>query len=152
MRDVAKDDCPIIMTLIQQLAEFENMRESVKINGERLQDDFVKGRFECAVCQNVSNGTIVGFAIYVYTFDLAVGRKVYLEDLYVRERYRSRGHGRKLWDYLLAKGRSEDCVAMEFSVLRWNKSAIEFYINRGANNITKADSMEVYRFNIEPVR
>lgn len=65
-----------------------------------------------------------------------------LEDLYVRPVFRGRGYGRTLLTRLAALARSRDCGRLEWAVLKWNKTAIEFYESLGA---VPMDGWTVYR-------
>jgi GNAT superfamily N-acetyltransferase len=79
------------------------------------------------------NETPIGFALYFYNFSTFVGKPgIYLEDLYVREPFRGRGYGKALLEKLIQKAKEKDCGRLEWSVLNWNKPAIDFYKKMGA--------------------
>ncbi|MCK5220783.1 MAG: GNAT family N-acetyltransferase, partial [Candidatus Aminicenantes bacterium] len=67
---------------------------------------------------------------------------IYLEDLFVKEEYRSRGFGKKILSYLAKLTIERDCGRLEWSVLNWNKPAIDFYLSIGAEPM---DEWTVYR-------
>src|SRR5436190_641201 len=60
------------------------------------------------------------------------GRQLFLEDLFVRPQFRGRGIGRALLSYVANIARNENCRAMRWEVLDWNKPAIELYQSLGA--------------------
>ena len=138
------DDCEEIMEMIKCLAQYEKMESSVKIDASRLKADLVKGKFYCLVCKNQA-GILLGFALFVYTYDIQSGKKIYLEDLFVKEEYRKQGIGSKLWNALAVKCKENDCSYLEFSVLKWNKDAKEFYKRRGCKNYTELNDKEIFR-------
>ena len=141
-----ENDLSHVMKMIFDLAKFEGMESSVKIDSQQLCEDFKNNKFHCFVCKDKDE--IIGFALYVFTFDLDCGKNVYLEDFFVKEKYRNQGVGGEIWDHLIEKCQKEDCSFLEFSVLNWNINAIQFYLNRGAKNCTKIDCREVYRLAI----
>jgi ribosomal protein S18 acetylase RimI-like enzyme len=57
---------------------------------------------------------------------------LYLEDLYVSPAFRGRGAGKALLRYLAQLAVKSDCARFEWSVLDWNRPAIEFYESFGA--------------------
>jgi GNAT superfamily N-acetyltransferase len=57
---------------------------------------------------------------------------LYLEDLYVQPDYRGKGYGKQLLMHLVKVAQQQNCGRMEWSVLNWNKPAIDFYENLGA--------------------
>ena len=141
------DDCEEIMEMIVCLSQYEKMESSVKIDACRLKADLVRGKFCCLVCKNQA-GALLGFALFVYTYDIQSGKKIYLEDLFVKEEYRKQGIGSKLWNALAAKCKENDCSYLEFSVLKWNKDAKEFYKRRGCKNYTELNDKEIFRYTI----
>ena len=60
---------------------------------------------------------------------------LYLEDLFVSEDFRGRGIGKALMVFLAKIAKSEGCARFEWSVLKWNQSAISFYEHLGASRM-----------------
>jgi GNAT superfamily N-acetyltransferase len=54
---------------------------------------------------------------------------IYLEDLFVRPEYRGKGYGKALLGELAREGLRLGCKRLDWSVLKWNKSAIDFYLS-----------------------
>lgn len=74
----------------QDLAEYERLGDQVKIDAAILQDDGFNTdnpAYTCIVAE-LSDGHIVGYALYYYTYSTWVGKSVFLEDLYVQPAYR----------------------------------------------------------------
>jgi GNAT superfamily N-acetyltransferase len=89
-------------------------------------------------------GEAVGFAIYFYNFSSFLCRPgLYLEDLYVTPQKRGLGIGKALLTRLAAIAVEKKCGRFEWSVLNWNKPAIDFYRRLGAQAM---DEWTVYRF------
>jgi GNAT superfamily N-acetyltransferase len=57
---------------------------------------------------------------------------LFLEDLFVRAPFRSRGIGSALLRSVAATARREHCYGVRWEVLDWNQPAIEFYKKLGA--------------------
>jgi GNAT superfamily N-acetyltransferase len=75
-----------------------------------------------------SGGEVAGYALWSWTFpSFAGGRGVWLEDLFVRERFRRGGVATELFDHVagLAPAR------LEWSVFETNEPAMRFYRARG---------------------
>ncbi|XP_034034501.1 diamine acetyltransferase 2b isoform X3 [Thalassophryne amazonica] len=99
VRVAKKEDCKDIARMImvfQELSIFEKMSEQVKITHTELErDGFCQNPlFECLVAEVLEEHkskegfTVVGYALYFYTYSTWKGRSVYLEDLYVMPEFR----------------------------------------------------------------
>jgi GNAT superfamily N-acetyltransferase len=55
----------------------------------------------------------------------------------VRPHYRGRGYGKKLLAYLAKLALERGCGRLEWWVLDWNKSAIDFYHSLGAKSMSE---------------
>jgi len=79
------------------------------------------------------NGEPAGFAIFFATYSTFLGRQgIYLEDIYVREELRGHGIGKRLLAEVARVAVDRQCGRLEWSVLDWNKPAIDFYESLGA--------------------
>jgi len=75
----------------------------------------------------------VGFALFFHNFSTFLGKPgIYLEDLFVLEEHRGKGYGTKLLARLAALALERNCGRLEWAVLDWNESSIEFYKSLGA--------------------
>ena len=54
-------------------------------------------------------------------------------DLYVAEKHRGKGIGKKLFDQIIEKGKKINAKQLHWQVLDWNTPAIEFYKKYGAS-------------------
>ena len=59
-------------------------------------------------------------------------RGLFLEDLFVVPEARGKGVGRALFSALAEIAVARNCGRMEWSVLKWNQLAIDFYLRVGA--------------------
>lgn len=140
IRKAKREDCPEIMRLIKELAEFEKMLDSVKIDVKTLEKDGFDTEnppFECLVVEDPErNGHLIGYAIYSMTYGTWEGRRYWLEDIMVTQSYRGKGVGNKLFGALCKEALKNKVVAMRFVVLGWNP-AIKFYEKLGMVNISE---------------
>jgi GNAT superfamily N-acetyltransferase len=146
IRNVTLHDVPIVHSLIIELAIYEKMEQEVIATPEQLA--FALFEEKSAYCViGYEDEVAIGFALYFFNYSTFVGRKgLYLEDLYVQEKHRGKGYGKALFVHLKEEAKKQNCGRMEWSVLDWNKPAIDFYKNQGAKAM---DEWTVYRMDIK---
>ncbi len=143
IRKATSADCKVILELIQELADFEKLSNEVVATEEKLRKNLFEKNPVAFVLIAEFESQACGFALYFYNFSTFLGRPgIYLEDLYVKESHRSQGVGRALLVQLARIAKSENCGRLEWSVLKWNTKAIEFYLKIGA---VPMDEWCVYR-------
>ena len=133
IRQAVKEDCPRLMELVHELAEFEKAPQEVTVDA----DHFVESGFGkspvwwafVAEVPSVENGTntVVAFALYYIRYSTWKGQRMYLEDIIVTREWRGRGIGKMLFDRLLEEAKAKKFTGMMWQVLDWNESAIQFY-------------------------
>lgn len=102
--------------------------------------------FTCLVAE-VSDGHIMGYALYYTCYSTWKGKSIFLEDLYVQPAYRGNGIGKQLI-LAVAKIAHETSGRLDFHVLSWNP-AIEFYKSLGAVNQTTTEKWQLFRIDQE---
>jgi GNAT superfamily N-acetyltransferase len=133
----------LVLELIRELAVYERLEHAVEATPEMLAEA-LHGDDAVAECLLADwEGETVGFALFFRNFSTFVGRPgLYLEDLYVRPSHRGRGIGKALLLTLAGIARERGYGRMEWSVLDWNQSAIDFYRALGAEPM---DDWTVFR-------
>lgn len=134
LRAAERRDLPVIVAMIGELAVFEKLEHQLEVDVERLEPHLFGDRpaAECVVAE--LDGEVVAFALFFTNFSTFLAKPgLYLEDLFVRAAYRSRGVGRQLLSHLAAKAVERGYGRFEWSVLDWNENAIQFYQRMGAN-------------------
>ncbi|XP_068628301.1 thialysine N-epsilon-acetyltransferase-like [Battus philenor] len=147
IRDATANDMVTVADMIQELADYEHMVEGPQLTVEDLQRDGFERQppaFKCKVAELSPSGTIVGYAIYFPTYSTWKGRALMLEDVYVRENFRRRGYGKKLFYSIAAEAVRMGCCRLDFHVLAWNE-ARSFYGALGAENLTEREQWCYYR-------
>lgn len=132
IKDAQIEDSPLILDFIKGIAAYEKLQDQV----EAKLEDIKKSVFidqDAHVIIAYADNQPVGFALYFYNYSTFKGRKgLYLEDLFVYERYRHLGIGNQLFDFLREKAKKENCGRMEWVCLNWNQKAIDFYLKKQA--------------------
>jgi GNAT superfamily N-acetyltransferase len=126
------EDVALLRTMIRELAEFEHELEDVTIREEDLaRDGFgVNPRFRTLIAE--WDGQPAGYALFFNYFSTWSGRGLFLEDLFVRERFRVRGIGKALLAEVARIAADEHCYGIHWEVLDWNEKAIALYRALGA--------------------
>jgi GNAT superfamily N-acetyltransferase len=133
IRQAEVADVADILTLIRELALYENLLDAVVATEELLKETLFGINSPAEVQLAYAEDGILGFALYFRTFSTFLGRPgIYLEDLYVRESARGRGLGEALLRQLANRTLEIGGGRLEWAVLNWNEPAIGFYKKMGA--------------------
>jgi len=130
IRKATEKDFPAILDLIKALALFEKAPEKVSNTVNQMTKE--QAYFKTLVAEK-EDGEIIGFALFYFVYYTWVGKSLYLDDLYVKEKYRGYKIGTSLLDEVIAFGKENNCKRIRWQVLNWNKPAIDFYKKIGAN-------------------
>ncbi len=133
IRKGTAQDMTAVLTLIKELARFENEPDAVETTVEDLiKDGFgTHPLFQVLVAQ--TENEIVGMALYYYRYSTWKGKTIHLEDLIVKEKLRSQGIGAALYAKVIEQAQTENIKRVEWAVLDWNQNAIDFYTKTGAD-------------------
>ena len=133
LRAAEPRDVPAIVGLIRELAEFEKLSHLVQATPEKLHPHLFGERPVAEAVVAEADGQVVAFALFFTNFSTFLAQPgLYLEDLYVQPAHRGTGLGRALLEHLGALAVQRGCGRFEWSVLDWNRHAIEFYERMGA--------------------
>nr|GAT59205.1 predicted protein [Mycena chlorophos] len=134
IRDARPEDVDEILRLVVELATYEKEPESVKSTPELLRKNLFETPYAHALLafpdsEGTSGPTpAVGLALYFFNFSTWTGRPgLYLEDLYVSPESRGTGLGKALFAELGKIAQEKNCARLDWSVLKWNQPAIDFY-------------------------
>ena len=133
IRDAVPGDEPVILKFIEDLADYERLRNEVVATPDDLHRELF-GPSPKVFCQIAEvDGTPAGFALWYYTFSTFQGRHgIWLEDLFVDPARRGSGVGKALLRNLAARCVREGLGRLEWAVLDWNAPSIDFYRRQGA--------------------
>ncbi|QTF09826.1 GNAT family N-acetyltransferase [Brenneria izadpanahii] len=128
-----KSDAGIILDLIIELAEYEKARHEVVASRQDIEQSLFgeDAGAEALICS--IDGQPAGYAVFFMSYSTWLGKNgIYLEDLYIGQKFRHRGAGKALLGHLAEIARQRKCGRLEWSVLDWNQPAIDFYKSIGA--------------------
>jgi GNAT superfamily N-acetyltransferase len=127
IRRAVREDCPRLLELIRELAEYERAPQEVTVKDEHFTESgFGPHPVWWAFVATV-NGRVEGFALYYIRYSTWKGQRLYLEDLIVTQEMRGKGLGKLLFDRLVVELREKQFSGMVWQVLDWNEPAINFY-------------------------
>lgn len=132
LRPATESDVGVIVQLVHELAEYERLAAGCVASEDLVRSALFAERAAEAVIAEV-DGDVAGYAIWFRSFSTFLMRPgIYLEDLFVRPAFRKRGVGFALLRFLARTARERDYARVEWSVLKWNELAIDFYRQIGA--------------------
>ena len=128
IRPATLEDIPVIFDLIKALAEYEQLAHQVTGNEDSLRAH-VFGESPCVEAILAETESVVfGFALFFGNYSTFLTKPgIYLEDLFVLSDYRGQGIGTAMLQYLGNLAKARNSGRLEWSVLDWNQSAIDFY-------------------------
>ncbi len=133
IKNAKKKHIPAIIELMREFAAYENLLDFLEITEENL-DAAIFGANGFVKCLIVtSEETPIAYAIYYPAFSSFRGQKsVYLEDIFIKKDFRKNGIGELILKEIARAGKADGAQRMDFQVLDWNASAINFYKKHGA--------------------
>jgi GNAT superfamily N-acetyltransferase len=143
IRTATPEDVPAILSLIQEHAAYESMSHEVEATAGALKAHLfgVTPRAEVLIAEFI--GQPVGFALFFTNFSAFLARPgIYLEDMFVRPEQRGLGIGKALLRRLAQLVCEREGRRLEWSVLKCNELAINFYSSLEAREIGE---LSVYR-------
>ena len=128
VRAARPDDVPDILRLIRALATFEREPDAVRATEASLHATLFDADAQVHGHVLETDDGIAGVAIWFLNYSTWTGRPgIYLEDLFVEERVRGSGAGRTLFQALAHEAQARGCARIDWAVLDWNETAMEFY-------------------------
>ncbi|KJZ79501.1 hypothetical protein HIM_00970 [Hirsutella minnesotensis 3608] len=164
VRHARREDAPVILELIQALADYEKEPDAVEATVESLQSTIAFAPSDAApdsaAAPNTEptspsrparclllfspEGKAVAMALYFYNYSTWRSKPgIYLEDLFVQPSERGRGYGKRLLVELAKQVVAFNGGRLEWSVLKWNEPSIKFYESIGAKAMNEWVQMRV---------
>lgn len=143
VREATLGDIPQILQYIKDLAKFEKALEEAVLTEKDLKESFFTNSPQVYCLVSELDSIVTGIAIWHLNYSTWLGKHgIYLEDLYVDPKYRGQGHGKALLVSLAKICLDRGYPRLQWWVLDWNKSAIDFYHSIGAHAM---DEWTVFR-------
>ncbi len=150
IRPATVEDAALLKTFIRELADYEHGLEFVSISEADIVRDGFGARPEFRAVIAEWNGDPAGYAVFFEVYSTWQGRPaVFLEDVFVRPQFRTKGIGKELMAHVAAIARKENCYGVKWEVLDWNQLAIDFYKSIGAEFRNEWRSMSLTREPLE---
>ena len=131
-RFAVREDAPLILEFIKELAEYEKLLPNVTATPELLKY-WLFDKQAAEVLFAMVEDKEVGFALYFSNFSTFLGKSgLHLEDLFVLPLYRKRGVGKALLTELARICVERGYGRFEWACLDWNEPSIDFYRSIGA--------------------
>jgi len=142
IRPAEESDVPVVLDFIHRLAEYERRPSAVTATEARLRETLFGATPAAEVLLAYWDGECAGFAVYFGTYSTFIAQPgIYLEDVFVKEHLRGKGIGSALMRRVAEIAIERGGHRMDWSVLDWNESAIQYYRNLGAELHTGAIKM-----------
>jgi len=129
IRPAELKDYDTLYSMMREFAEFQKTPERLTLTPEQMRID--KDIFNCLVAVTSMN-EIVGFSTWFFAYYSWTGKAVYMDDLYVIERYRGHGIGSRLLQAVIDLAKQASCTKVKWQVSKWNDPGISYYKKMGA--------------------
>ncbi|XP_071955438.1 thialysine N-epsilon-acetyltransferase-like [Antedon mediterranea] len=146
-REGTEKDSRFILNKIKDLARFMDTEDMVTLT----EDDFAKeftseNKFINLLIAETDEeeSKFVGYALFFPFFSSYSGKRLYLEDLFIEEKYRGNGFGKVFFREITKIGVEKGCHSMEWTTLPDNDIAVGFYKSLGAINKTETEKWHSY--------
>ena len=146
VRDARPPDIGAIVRLVRESAASQGALDAVCVDAPTLHDEIFGARSRVHALVADADGTLVGVAIYFFTFSTWVSvNGIHLEDLYVDPTWRRQGVARALMDALVGVARTSGCRRLQWFVRQSNAVALRFYESIGAKMANDWEIMHLDR-------
>jgi GNAT superfamily N-acetyltransferase len=129
IRKIEESDFAQLISLFHEFAIFEKSPEKMTNSLEQMikEKEYLNGFVVFS-----DKNEIIGYATFFFTYHTWIGKSLYMDDLYIKQEYRSAGIGSKLINKVIDFAKTEKCKKLRWQVSEWNKPAIGFYEKLGA--------------------
>ena len=133
IRKIQPEDISKVLVLLRELAAYEDLSSYCTVTEERLHTAMFGTNAMLEGLIAFDGETAVGYALYYPNFSSFRGeRGFHLDDIYVTSVCRGQGVGEAMLKEIAREATSRGFERIDFQVLDWNTSAIEFYKKLGA--------------------
>ncbi len=133
IRPATINDVSVLNAMVHELAEYDRLSHEALVTEEDLaRDGFgAHPKFRAVIAE--WNNEPAGYALFFEFYSTFQGRTgLFLDDIFVRPKFRKKGIGRALLDHVAQIAWREKYFCVRWEVLNWNTPAINFYSSLGA--------------------
>ena len=127
IRMATKEDCPRMLELVKELAEYEKAPQEVTVDFNHFVESGFGANPVWWAYVAETDEKVQGFALYYIRYSTWKGQRMYLEDILVTDQMRGKGLGKRLLDKLIEVAKEKKYSGIVWQVLDWNEPAINFY-------------------------
>ena len=131
LRFATPDDASGIFWLVSELAKYEKLEHEVISSPDDFRRILKDPKSKVEILLGFWSGEMVAFALFFENFSTFLGKPgLYLEDLFVQPEFRTKGVGTALMTRLIEIATERKYGRVEWAVLDWNETAIQFYTEK----------------------
>jgi ribosomal protein S18 acetylase RimI-like enzyme len=135
IRKAAEHDCPMIVALMRDFAEYEKLGKYFTLTEDKLSAVMFEDEAYVKGIVALDDEEIIAYALFYKSFASFRGQSgVYLEDIFIDSGYRGRGVGEAMLKKIAQMAKAKGAERIDFQVLDWNAPAINFYEKLGAES------------------
>jgi GNAT superfamily N-acetyltransferase len=136
IKEVNTETFDDFLGLIDKLAKYERLAPPDEEAKRRLRKDCLSDKPKYKALIGKVGDKSVSYVIFFFTYSSFLALPtLFLEDIFVLEECRRHGIGKRMFDFLREIAKREGCGRIEFTVLKWNKLAQEFYEKNSAKRL-----------------
>ncbi len=136
IKEVDAENFHDFLSLIDKLAEYERLSPPDEGARRRLREDCLSDKPKYKAYIGKMGDKSVSYIIFFFTYSSFLALPtLFIEDIFVLEEYRRHGVGKKMFDFMKETAKREGCGKIEFTVLKWNKLAQDFYEKNRAQRL-----------------
>jgi GNAT superfamily N-acetyltransferase len=144
------EDAELVLQLILELATYERLEDRVTATIDDVKNTLFLNNPNAHVLIAEEDGEAVGFVLYHTSYSTFLCKYcIHIEDLYVRETSRGKGYGEALVNTICNIASENDYGRVDWVVLDWNQSAIQFYNHIGAEEMSE---WKMFRLNYDDIQ
>lgn len=126
---IKESDFEQLVLLFKEFSVFQKLPHKMTNSLDQMiiEKDYIQG----FVAKNETDD-IMGYVTVFFSYYTWSGKSLYMDDLYVREKYRGKGIGSLLINEAKLFAQQNSCKKLRWQVSNWNTPAINFYKSLGA--------------------
>lgn len=126
---ISEADFEELIPLFREFAAFEKVPHKMVNTVEQMKEE---AEFFNGFILRDKAHRVLGYTIFFFAYSTWVGKSVYMDELYIRPAYQGKGLGSALIQEVISFARKNKCHKVRWQVSEWNKPAIQFYQDLGA--------------------